>query len=79
MDFAGSEHEARHSMVLAGDVLLMLTLDGDLRVAKVSAEDYSRTGEVEGEREEHVRPPRASPATALFVKGPEKLLCYELK
>jgi hypothetical protein len=66
------------TMVLAGDVLLTLTLDGSLRVAKVSADDYSELAKWKvSEKETYAH--LALAGNALYVKGPEKLLCYELK
>jgi outer membrane protein assembly factor BamB len=71
----GSKHV---SMILAGDVLLVLNLEGELRVLRVSTDDVA----------ELVKWKVSEPGTyahlalsgnALYVKGPEKLLCYELK
>jgi len=70
---------AKHvSLVLAGDVLLTLTLDGELRVAKVSADEYSELAKwrvAEKGTYAHL----AVVGNTLFVKGPETLLCYEVK
>lgn len=66
------------SLVLAGDVLLTLTLDGELRVAKVSTDDYTELAKWKVS-EKNTYAHLAVVGNTLFVKGPQTLLCYELK
>ncbi len=66
------------SLVLAGDVLLTLTLEGELRVAKVSTDDYSELAKWKVS-EKGTYAHLAIVGNRLFVKGPETLLCYDLK
>jgi outer membrane protein assembly factor BamB len=71
----GSKHV---SMILAGDVLLVLNLEGELRVLRVSTDDVAELAKwkvSESGTYAHL----AISGNALYVKGPEKLLCYELK
>lgn len=66
------------SCVLAGDTLLTLTLDGELRVAKVSGESYSELAKWRvSEKGTYAHLALAN--NMLFVKGPEKLQCYALQ
>jgi outer membrane protein assembly factor BamB len=66
------------TMILVGDVLLVLSMDGVFRVAKVSTEDYSQLAKWKvSEKDTYAH--LALAGNLLFVKGPEKLLCYELK
>ena len=63
---------------IRGDVLLTQTLEGDLRVAKVSADDYTELAKWKvSERGTYAHP--ALVGCRLFVKGPEKFMCYELR
>lgn len=66
------------SLVLAGDVLLMLTLDGELRVAKATTDDYVELAKWKVS-EKNTYAHLAVVGNMLFVKGPQTLLCYELK
>ncbi|MCE9566246.1 MAG: PQQ-like beta-propeller repeat protein [Planctomycetes bacterium] len=66
------------SLVLAGDVLLTLTLDGELRVAKVSADEYLELAKWKV-AEKGTYAHLVVVGNTLFVKGPETLLCYEIK
>jgi outer membrane protein assembly factor BamB len=65
-------------LLLAGDVLFTQTLEGELRIAKVSADEYKELAKWKvAERGTYAHPALAG--NTLFVKGPEKLTCYELK
>jgi hypothetical protein len=66
------------SLVLAGDVLLTLTLDGELRVAKATTDDYCELAKWKVS-EKNTYAHLAVVGNMLFVKGPQTLLCYELK
>ncbi len=65
------------SLIVVGDVLLVLTLEGQLLAAKVSTEDYSPLAKWKVS-EKGTYAHLALVGNTLFVKGPEKLLCYEL-
>jgi outer membrane protein assembly factor BamB len=66
------------SFVLAGDTLLVLALDGHLTVAKVSATHYEPLAKWKVS-EKGTWAHLAVAGNRLLVKGPEELLCYELK
>jgi outer membrane protein assembly factor BamB len=66
------------SFVAAGNTLLILTLEGNLIVARVSDKDYEEVAKwkVSGKGTwAHL----TVAGNRLLVKGPEELLCYELK
>jgi len=66
------------SLVVAGDVLLALTLEGELLVMKASTEEHVRLAKWKvSERGTYAH--FAVAGNTLYVKGPEKLVCYELK
>ncbi len=66
------------SLVVAGNVLLVLTLDGDLIAARVSGTEYEQLAKWKvSERGTWAH--LAVAGTRLLVKGPDELLCYELK
>ena len=65
-------------LLLAGDILFTQTLEGELRVAKVSADEYKELAKwTVAEKNTYAYP--ALVGNTLFVKGPEKLSCYELR
>jgi outer membrane protein assembly factor BamB len=66
------------SFVVAGSTLLVLTLEGNLIVAKVSTSEYEQVVKWKvSERGTWAH--LAVAGNRLLVKGPEELLCYELK
>ena len=66
------------TLLLAGDILFTQTLDGELRIGKVSTEDYKELAKWKvAEKGTYAHPALAG--NTLFVKGPEKLTCYELR
>jgi outer membrane protein assembly factor BamB len=66
------------SLVAAGDVLLALTLEGELLVMKASTEEHVRLAKWKvSERGTYAH--LAIAGNMLYIKGPEKLVCYELK
>jgi outer membrane protein assembly factor BamB len=71
----GSKHV---SMILAGNVLLVLNLEGELRVLKVATDDVAELARWKVS-ETGTYAHLALSGNTLFVKGPEKLICYELK
>lgn len=77
--WAAASLNTKHvSLVLCGDTLLTLTLSGDLHAAKVTAEEYTELAKWKvSEKEAYAH--LAVAGNKLFVKGPDKLLCYELK
>ena len=65
-------------LLLAADVLFTQTLEGELRIAKVSANEYKEMAKWKvADRGTYAHP--ALVGNTLFVKGPEKLTCFELK
>jgi len=66
------------SLVLASDILLALTLEGELRVGKVTTDEYTELAKWKVS-EKGTYAHLALAGNTLFVKGPDKLLCYELK
>lgn len=65
-------------LLLAGDILFAQTLDGAMRIGRISADDYKELAKWKvAEKGTYAHP--ALSGNALFVKGPEKLTCYELK
>jgi outer membrane protein assembly factor BamB len=66
------------SFVLAGNTLLILTLDGHLIVAKVSEKEYEQLAKWKVS-EKGTWAHLAVAGNRLLVKGPEELLCYELR
>ena len=65
-------------LLLAGDVLFTQTLEGELRIARVMKDEYQELAKWKvAERGTYAHP--ALTGNTLFVKGPEKLTCYELK
>jgi outer membrane protein assembly factor BamB len=66
------------SFVAAGNVLLVLTLEGNLIVAKVSSTDYEQLAKWKVS-EKGTWGHLAVAGNRLLVKGPEELLCYELR
>ncbi len=66
------------SFVAAGNTLLVLTLDGNLIVAKVSAKEYEQLTKWKVS-EKGTWAHLAVAGNRLLVKGPEELLCYELR
>jgi hypothetical protein len=66
------------SLVVAGNVLFALTLEGDLLVLKASTEEYNQLAKWKvSERGTYAH--LALAGNTLYVKGPEKLVSYELK
>jgi outer membrane protein assembly factor BamB len=66
------------SLVVAGNLLLALNLEGELLVIKASTEEYTRLAKWKvSERGTYAH--IAVVGNQLYVKGPEKLVCYELK
>ncbi len=66
------------TLVVAGNALFALTLEGDLLVMKASKEEFTQLAKWKvGERGTYAH--LALAANTLYVKGPEKLVCYELK
>jgi outer membrane protein assembly factor BamB len=66
------------SLLAAGDVLMALTLEGNLLVFKVSTDEYIPVAKWKvSERGTYAHPALAG--NRLYIKGPEKLACYELK
>ena len=66
------------SLVLCGNTLLVLTLEGDLIAARVSAKEYEQLAKWKVSTKgtwAHL----AVAGNRLLVKGPEELICYELK
>jgi outer membrane protein assembly factor BamB len=66
------------SLVAAGDTLLVLTLEGTLTVAKVSKDDYEQLAKWKVS-EKGTWAHLAVSGNRLLVKGPDELLCYELR
>ena len=66
------------TFVAAGSTLLILTLDGTLTVAKVSATEYEQLAKWKVS-EKGTWAHLALSGNRLLVKGPEDLMCYELK
>jgi hypothetical protein len=66
------------SFVAAGNTLLILTLDGHLIVAKVSEKEYEQQVRWKVS-EKGTWAHLAVAGNRLLVKGPEELLCYELR
>jgi outer membrane protein assembly factor BamB len=66
------------SFVVAGGTLLVLTLEGNLIVAKASATDYEQLVKWKVS-EKGTWSHLAVAGNRLLVKGPEELLCYELR
>ena len=65
-------------LLLAGDILFTLTLEGELRIAKISTEEYKELAKWKvAEKGSYAHP--ALVGNTLYVKGPDKLTCYELK
>lgn len=65
-------------LLLTGDVLFTQTLDGDLRIARVNADGYEDLAKWKvADKNTYAHP--ALVGNTLFVKGTEKLTCYELK
>ena len=65
-------------LLLAGDILFTLTLEGELRIAKISTEEYKELAKWKvAEKGSYAHP--ALVGNTMYVKGPEKLTCYELK
>jgi len=63
---------------LASDILFTQSLDGELRIAKITTEEYKELAKWKvAEKGTYAHP--ALVGNNLFVKGPEKLSCYELK
>jgi outer membrane protein assembly factor BamB len=66
------------SIVAAGNALLALTLEGELLVMKASTQEFVRLAKWRvSERGTYAYP--ALVGNTLFIKGQEKLVCYELK
>jgi outer membrane protein assembly factor BamB len=66
------------SLMVAGNVLLALTLEGQLLVIKASTEEYTQLVKWKvSERGTYAH--LAVVGNTLYVKGPERLACYELK
>jgi outer membrane protein assembly factor BamB len=66
------------SFVVAGNTLLVLTLEGNLIVARVSSTEYEQRMKWKVS-EKGTWAHLAVAGNRLLVKGPEELLCYELK
>jgi len=65
-------------LLLAGDVLFTQTLEGELRIARVSTDEYKELAKWKvADRNTYAHP--ALVGNTLFVKGPEKLTCYEIR
>jgi len=65
-------------LLLAGDVLFTQSLEGEMRIARVSKDEYKELAKWKvAERGTYAHP--ALVGNRLFVKGPETLICYELK
>jgi outer membrane protein assembly factor BamB len=65
-------------LLLADDLLFTQTLEGELRIAKISKDEYKELAKWKvAERGTYAHPVLVG--NSLFVKGPEKLTCYELK
>jgi outer membrane protein assembly factor BamB len=66
------------TLIVAGNVLLVFTMEGEMRIAKLSTEEYSQVAKWKvSEKDTYAHPALAG--NLLFVKGPDKLLCYDLK
>ena len=66
------------SLVIAGNAVFALTLEGELLVLQATPEEYIRLAKWKvSEKGTWAHP--AVAGNALFVKGPDKLLCFELK
>ncbi|MBN9118539.1 MAG: PQQ-like beta-propeller repeat protein [Planctomycetes bacterium] len=66
------------SFVAAGETLLILTLEGNLIVARASGKEYEQLARWKvSEKGAWAHP--AVAGNRLLVKGPEELLCYELR
>jgi hypothetical protein len=64
--------------VVAGNVVFALTLEGELLVMKASTEEFTRLAKWKvSERGTYAH--LAVVGNQLYVKGPDKLACYELK
>lgn len=66
------------TFVVAGNTLLVLTLDGNLIVAKVSEKEYEQLARWKVS-EKGTWAHLAIAGNRLLVKGPEELMCYELR
>jgi outer membrane protein assembly factor BamB len=66
------------SFVVAGRTLLILTLDGQLIVARVSEKEYEQLAKWKVS-EKGTWAHLAVAGNRVLVKGPEELLCYELR
>jgi outer membrane protein assembly factor BamB len=66
------------TFVAAGNTLLILTLDGNLTIAKVSEKEYEQVAKWKVS-EKGTWAHAALAGNRLLIKGPEDLMCYELK